>query len=366
MSKAVDEPLPKRQLLSDQTANYLRQGLYSGRWVRELPSEAELCRELKVSRVTLRKAMGQLVRENWIEAGGRGRRHRIRRKRRGLQTKSSGGIIRLLTPYHPLEMGSFHQQVRRAISEAIGGEGYWIEVEHRPNLFERFNEGELVRLDTKPDTAGWVLCYSTAEMQRWFESRKRPVVVLGRRHRGIGNLSSIYFDLEAVARHSLGLFRARGHSGIAYLIDEITSLGDRVCAEEFVRAGARLGTRVQVVSHGRSREAVCRAVNGVLAARPAPTAFFSCCPEHCVSILCHLQAAAFRVPAAFSIICGGDDSMLDFTVPPMTRYHLNSDLLGRKLGGLLIDQLHHGPGKIRTSMLTPEFVPGGTLGERGD
>jgi DNA-binding LacI/PurR family transcriptional regulator len=359
---AGDGSIPKRELLSDQAADYLREGINSGRWAGELPSEAELCRELKVSRVTLRKALGQLEREKWIEIGGRGRRHRIRRNRVRPPTKAAGGIIRLLTPYHPLEMGSLHQQVRRAISEAFGSEGYWIEVEHRPNLFERFKSAELARLDSKPNTAGWVLCFSTAKIQQWFESRDRPVVVLGRRHRGIKNLSTIYPDTEAMARHSVGLFRARGHSEIVYLIDEFTSLGDRMCAEEFVRAAAREGTRVQVVTHSRSRESVRRALNGVLAARPAPTAFFSTCPEHCVSVLCHLQAAGIRVPASVSLICGWDDSILDFTVPPLTRYRVHADLLGRKLGELLIDQLRHGPGKIREITLMPEVLSGGTLG----
>ena len=359
-------PFPRRTPLPDQVVAFLRQGIVARRWGQALPSENQLCRELKVSRVTLRKAIEQLAREEWIERGGRGRQHRIRQS--GAKSVASvqgrGRIVRLLTPYHPREWEGSHQQLRRSLSERIGGAGYWIEVEHRPRLFEQFREEELVRLDEQPDTAGWILCFSTEPLQRWFEGRKRPAVLLGPRHPGVSHLSSVYPDTEAVARHALGLLVARGHSHIAYLMDEFTSLGDRRCAAEFSRIAAGQGQRVDVVNHQRSRESVCRAMNHLLASRPAPTAFFSCCPEHCITILCHLQGAGIRVPDGASLVCGWDDSVLDFTVPSITRYQVDGGALGRKLGDLLLDQFQHGVGKTRVIGLTPTLVPGGSVGPR--
>ena len=357
----ADTSLPPRLSLVDRVVGFLRHGIDIGRWGASLPTEAELCRELKVSRVTLRKAIAQLVRERWITPGGRGRPHRPTPSTSHRPSPAKGSIIRLLTPYLTTELGSQHQHIRRAVSECIGSAGYWIEIEHKPGLFEHFDEAELARLDSKPGTAAWILSFSTPEMQKWFEGRDRPAVALGRRHEGVHNLNSIFPDSQAVARHVVGMFRTRGHSNLVYFIDRFTSLGDRLCAAEFVRSAKLEGAQAQVVTHGRSRESVCQALIHALAGSPAPTALFSSCPEHCITILCQLQSAGIRVPEAVSLVCGWDDAVLDFAVPPITRYCIEPELMGRKLGEMLLDQIHHGIGKVRVAGIMAEFEPGGTL-----
>jgi len=359
-------PFPQRARLSDQVLTFLQQEISKGRWREMLPPESELCRELKVSRDTLRKAIGHLTRENWIVPGGRGSRHRIRpcEIKSTAPVRRRGSIIRFLTPYHPQEMGGSDQHLRRSISERIGGAGYWIELEHRPGQFKELREEELARLDEHPDTAGWILCFATEALQRWFQERKRPVVVLGPLHSGV-KLASIYPDTQAIARHVHGLLSARGHRHVAYLIDELTGLGDRRCAEELSNVAISNGDRVDVLLHGRSRASVCRTLAAALARQPSPTAFISCCPEHCVSTLCYLQAVGVEVPNEVSVVCGWDDFMLDFTVPPITRYRTDAETLGRKVGELLLDQINQGVGKTRVIGLMPELVTGGTLGRRG-
>src|SRR5688572_25389503 len=89
-----------RASISDQVVLLLRQGLVSGRWKGELPSEVELCRDFDVSRATLRKAIEQLVGEKWLRLGGRGKHHRILRSMPA-SLPGRGNIIRILTPYAP-------------------------------------------------------------------------------------------------------------------------------------------------------------------------------------------------------------------------------------------------------------------------
>jgi DNA-binding LacI/PurR family transcriptional regulator len=63
-----------------------------------------------------------------------------------------------------------------------------------------------------------------------------------------------------------------------------------------------------------------------------------------------------------SVICGWDDFVLDFTVPPITRYRIDPDVYGRKAAELLLKQIRHGVGKIKEIGLMPELISGGTLG----
>ena len=55
------QPL-NRHSLSEQATTYLRDGIREGRWRGELPSEVQLCREMQVSRVTLRAARSCAIR----------------------------------------------------------------------------------------------------------------------------------------------------------------------------------------------------------------------------------------------------------------------------------------------------------------
>jgi len=65
------EPV-KREFVPDTAARQLREALAEGLWKDYLPSQAVLCRELHVSRRTIRSALAQLVREKWLRSRGRG------------------------------------------------------------------------------------------------------------------------------------------------------------------------------------------------------------------------------------------------------------------------------------------------------
>ncbi|MFM7750162.1 MAG: GntR family transcriptional regulator, partial [Opitutaceae bacterium] len=58
--------LPRRSLLSDQTAGIIEAGLREGRWRVKLPGQHELCRQLLVSRKTLRTALQSLHRRGLL------------------------------------------------------------------------------------------------------------------------------------------------------------------------------------------------------------------------------------------------------------------------------------------------------------
>ncbi|MCX6872495.1 MAG: GntR family transcriptional regulator [Verrucomicrobia bacterium] len=99
-----DAAMPIRLSLASQAANCIRRGLLTNRWQGVLPAETELCRDLGVSRGTLRKALAALFEEGLLRPGGRGgRRHtivaRAGRRRRTLHMHA-GKLVRVLSP-HP-------------------------------------------------------------------------------------------------------------------------------------------------------------------------------------------------------------------------------------------------------------------------
>jgi DNA-binding LacI/PurR family transcriptional regulator len=355
--------IPHRSTLTEQVATALMEGIDSARWSGELPSEAQLCRELQISRVTLRRAFQQLFRDNWLAPGGRGHHHQILKQPSAKARTIRKSIVRVLVPYSLAKLGEVQNTALEALAEKISAAGYRLAFEYQPRIFQTYQPEVLERLNAQPDTAAWLLIYSTEAIQRWFAASGTPCVVLGRLHTDLA-LPSIYPDTAAAARHAAGQFQARGHRELVYLRDESTSLGDRLASEAFVEESRRLGVKARVVIHGKDRSSVSREFKGILSSQPRPTAFISACPETCVTVLCHLLAAGIRFPSQMGLISLWDDFLLDHTEPPVSRYRIDGVGMGKKIGAMLMDVIRHGPRKTREIRIMPDFVSGGTLGAR--
>lgn len=354
--------LPKRMLLTDQTASVLRSGLASGRWEGQLPSESELCLSLQVSRVTLRRALQQLAREGVIAFGGRGSHHRvlIRTAAKPLRT---GTVVRLLSPWPRHRVNTGTQLVQNALLERLSAEGYSMHVEVHPGLYQRFSEREMERMISLPETAGWLLYFSTREMQEWFAARRIPCVVLGSLHAGV-RLANVEFDLRSSCRHAAGLLMARGRSEICFLSPVPMTAGDLASAEGLREgvAKSRAPGRVTVANYEPTVRDLCHVLREQLARSPRPTAFVVAWPEHTFTVVGYLLRQGLRVPEEVAIISRADDQYLTYAIPSVARYRIDAERMGRKAAELLLDEIQHGPGKVRTVLIMPEFIPGETLG----
>jgi DNA-binding LacI/PurR family transcriptional regulator len=351
----------QRLSLAEQAIRVLREGLVQGRWTESLPGEMELSRELQISRGTLRRALDALAHEEVISKGGRGQRHKILCSSAPIR-KAHGNIIRVLVPFGSQHFGELHLIICDSLRERAGREGYRVEFEHHPRLFSLRNPRELARLNALPGTAGWVVLNSTPGVQRWFSVSKIPCVVLGPPFPDTA-LSCVWPDTCASARHAAGLFCARGHRDVVYLIRSDTTLGDHRGAAAFSEEATRLGLRPQVVTV-EAGAVLRRMVDFVLARRPQPTGFMLYGQEDAITLLSHLQDSGRRVPRDVSLIAGWADSIFGYTVPSIAHYRIDGARAGKTIAQLLIKQIELGAsGKVDTVLL-PEFVPGGSLAER--
>ena len=354
-------PRTLRQItLHDQLVTMLREGIDHARWSGQMARESELCREFKVSRMTLRKALAQLAAEKWIALGGRGNAHRILRRPRAMKREvATARTIRVLTPFRFSGHNTTDFELLETLHERVSSLGYRIEIEVHRGIYQKFQASRLELLDAQPDTAGWLLYFSTASIQRWFARRCRPAVVIGRVHEDLP-LSCVYPDTGAAVRHAVGRLHAAGHRDMIYLIESLTSLGDRIASEVMVEEARRLGARARVVSYDGNPDAIRKTLLDLLAARPRPTAFVSGAPGIAITLLCHLLAAGVRIPAEAAVMTLWDDVNLDVTFPTIARYRTDGKLMGRKVEAALTDLLRHGTGKTRAIPVIPEYVPGGS------
>ncbi|MBB5351494.1 LacI family transcriptional regulator [Haloferula luteola] len=352
--------IPVRTLLSEQAARCIRERIANGEWQSQLPSESALCRTFQVSRVTLRRALQELLDEGILLEGGRGIRHRIATDFVEARRSTTGRVVRVLAPFSSWKMGAISHAILEGLSQRVATRDFRVEFESRPQLFESHRPKELEHLVQLPETAGWVLFFSTAPMQEWFAQRKTPCILAGRRHQDLG-LSCVYPDIEAVARHAAGLLVSRGHRRIAHLMARHTSLGDRLAGAVFGATARELGAEVQLVEYDDNPHSICRMVSSVIASRPSPTVCYLTCPEDGVTALCHAMGAGITVPGQMEFLIGWDDPILEATVPSLAHYRFDGQKMGKQIGSLLLKQLDASVSKTQDVPILPEFSPGDSL-----
>lgn len=354
----------KRMTLTDQAADVLREGIKSGRWPVELPSEEVLCHELNISRVTLRRALRQLAIEHLINPGGHGRRTQILTPKplvsKGL---GKGKIVRYLTPIPLHRMAVSTQMLQRHLQQQLQAAGYGLAYELHPGLYQRFSCKEMARIAALPDTAGWVLYVSTFEIQQWFQAAGIPCVVTGNLHPGI-ELANVAFDVRASCAHAANLFLARGHRYLVFVTPEKMTAGDKSSLEGFLQAARQWKTPVQtqVLNIVENTTNFVSKLDALFITPNPPTAFLTAWAEHSLTLMGYFHRHGKRIPEDASIISRFDEPFLEYCIPTVARYHMDCEQMGKKTSELLLELIEHGLGKIRHHLITPEFVAGLSLG----
>ena len=366
--KAASPALPIRLTLADQAAECIRQGLRRHRWDGVMPAEGELCRELGVSRGTLRSALAVLFAEELLRPGGRGGRHAIvansgarKRKLHAL----SGNLVRVLSPQPRFIVAGQTQVIFQAVSETLGRAGLHFEFEHHPGLWDLHHPASALRkITSQPNTVGWVLYRSTQAVQEWFAASGIPAAVLGGIYPDIA-LPHAEFDLVAASRHAVGVLAGRGHRRMAFLTVEKATAGDQASARGFMEAAAVAGVDAQIAVFDDTVLGLCRLLDGLLLSSPPPTAYVVAFPNHTQATIGHLTRRGFPVPKAVAVISRMDAVLLGECIPTVARYQMSAELLGRGLARMLLKALNPASkATIGKCVIMPEYVDGETAGGR--
>lgn len=354
--------LPQRSSLVAQTAAILGDRIQAGEWRKWLPGEHELCAQLRVSRMTLRRALQQLQRAGLVRSS-QGKPREIVIRRRAPAPRLSGRVV-LLTqvPMHfRLPLDAFWvNELRKVLAEA----GYHLEVLANRALYGRGFATGLARLREQLQPAGWVLTNSTREMQRWFSRRRLPCIIVGSRHPGV-ELPFVDKAFRAICRHAAGVFLARGHRRLALLNPASGFAGD-LESEEGFREGAaqthRADIQARVVRHDDTVANICRQLDEMMRRPDAPTALLVSRAAYVLTVMGHLMRRGLRLPQDVALIARDHEPFLDSMVPSVARYVQSSQIMAHRICSAVLELLENGLVSPANCLIMPEFKTGETLG----
>jgi DNA-binding LacI/PurR family transcriptional regulator len=357
------EPV-RREFLKDIATARMREAIASGLWRERMPSEAVLCRELHVSRRTVRAAIAQLIRENWLQGQGRGSPPAIIAQKPLMMPVCQRGVIRYLSPRPKEENDHASQVVENAVREYLGQEGFHLEFECRRDIYQRFSAKRLEGLTSQANTAAWLLLHSTPAMQKWFASSGLPCVVTGSCHEGI-TLPNVEFDFFESSYHAFHQLLTNNGRHLVMVAPERRNASEKAAVRGFLAAAERFPRiQVSVTRHDGSRSGICRSLEPLCKSANRPTGFLVMLPEHALTTLGFLYSKGIRVPEDASVISRTSSQFLDFCIPTIAHYAIDCVKFGEAAAALALEVVRHGPGRLRSVKLLPSFIPGQTMMKR--
>jgi DNA-binding LacI/PurR family transcriptional regulator len=356
--------LPQKSSLVSQAAAILRERIEAGEWHNWLPGEHELCSQMRVARMTLRRALEQLQRAGLVRASQGKRREIIaRRRRRG---PAATGRVLLLTPVALHFLPPFDAFWANALRETLEESGYHLEIHADRGPFGRGRGASLDRLMTQFRPVGCVLIYSTRNMQLWFSRRKFPCVIVGSRHPDV-DLPSVDKAHRAICRHAVGLFLARDHRQLALVSPESGAAGDLESEEGFNEGLAqttRCDVRGSVVRHDGSVADICTKLHTLFRRQDRPTGLLVSRSLNVLTVVGHLMRESLRLPQDVALISRDHDPFLERMVPSVARYIVSPEGMASRVSSAVLEIVQTGLVSPANHQIMPEFTEGESLGPK--
>lgn len=353
-------PGPTRTSLASETARVLRQGILSGRWTNFLPGERALGQLFQVSRPTLRRALGIVVREGLIEIK-HGHRTRIVQRKAGEVPPTIHKVVALTSlpvHEHSPRLAYFVGEIARYVTAmdldfvALSDKRTGSQKPHKA----------LESLVAQNPNSCWILFGSNAPTQKWFADKGIPAVLLGSCFTP-GILHSIDQDMRATCRHAAGRLLALGHTRLGILVPKSKLAGD-LSSIEGVREAIGLhkgAAHLTLVEHDRSLPGQKRAVRSMLRMRRRPTALIICGPYSVLTTLSAILSAGVQIPEDLSVICRESENYLEAFGIDVTRYRINEESMAHKLAQLAVRLLENSKSKASAQLVEPDFHKGESI-----
>ena len=350
--------LPRRHSLAAQSAEAIRKGILEGNWRESLPSERRLCELLQVSRPTVRTALQALARQGLIEIH-QGKRNRLLAP--APRRAAGGRQLVLLVSHHPIPQTSATAyqgitEMRTHLSE----HGFASEILVCPQGSARAQQRKLDTFLRQNRVVCCVLLSVSRQLQEWCAARATPALVLGSCHPAV-QLPSLDVDYRSVCRHAAGVFRARGHRRIAFLVPDSGLAGDLASEEGFREGSPHAGaTEPVVIRHGGTAANISARLDAAFASARPPTALLVAKPAHALATIAYLLRRGRRVPADLSLVCRDWDPLFEGNV---AHYRFDAAAFANRLSRLMLHLVDQGFLRPEPSLIFPRYVSCGTIGD---
>lgn len=317
-------------------------------------TEKELIEHLKVSQVTVRRAVYDLVQDGLLErrvAKG----SFVRKKTRETGAKNSEIAVHLMDGD-----SSFLSQVLREIVGACASRQLQARI-----FYSRQSGAVITREGEAWNQAGIAAAIlvsipheQAAELSRKYQSAGKPVVAVDSRVPG-NDAHYVGTNNQAVIRMGLDLLTSLGHQRICLLLNESETTENAVLRTAFFESECNTrGLDSCHVHHcgakfwENSYDKALQAMPAVMALDPGPTAIFVCDDPGAWAVLKWCSQNKIRVPEDLSVLGFGNDKPSAFTHPSLsTIAHPTTDI-----AQTAVSLLAPNSGAHQTRLLPPELM----------
>jgi hypothetical protein len=345
----------------DQVAEQLRDEILRGRWRGMMPGGERLAAELVIGRKLVEGALRQLENEGLLVGGGRRCRRSIELPPGGMEArtlrvaillyeKTDAKLDYVVDLQHKLMEAGHLAVVPRATLTGLG-----------------MNVRRLARLVNDTEADAWVVLGGSREVLGWFARQDAPAFALFGRARRL-SLAGTGPDklpaLRAIVAHLVEL----GHRRIVMLTKEerrkpIPGMFEQAFLDELAAHGISPGP-YHLPDWEGGRKGFHRCLDSLFRHTP-PTALLISEAPMFVAAQQHLAGLGIVAPKQVSMICHDPDSAFEWCEPAISHIHWDSGPMVRRIVRWA-ENISRGKDDRRMTLITAEFVRGGTIGPACD
>lgn len=355
--------------LHTQLLNQLRHLILSGQWPpgSRLPSETELQRELKVSRSTIRQALGNAEAEGLIErVPGKGtfvalspvgRRNNFlgyitfdffsdfqRQLLKGAESAAKAQGYRILFSNSNRDVSEEDRLLDQLLEDQVGGILIWPAIHDDPSrrLFQLVNQGTIPVVLMDRTLPGLACDYVTSDNHAGAYSAIQHLIELG--HRRIVFLSRPILQLLPIAERLQGYQEALQDAGLAPLNPWLVGT-----------PGREIGTRRVLNGSSDADNQEIKQIAEYLAAPQRPTAIFAMNDLMAMQALRAAELVGLRVPDDLSLVGFDDMEIAAHLKVPLTSVAQDTFTMGKRATELLIERIGGYSGAPRRETLPTQL-----------